>query len=334
MKPQPSNLMTSFSSHKSILPNVVLAGVRKCGTTSVYKWLSDHPDVCHSSEKGTEFLMDRDSLYVNQRANYHEHGLDRYSDCFPNYRGERFVLDATTRYFDQNTARNVLASLNDPPHVVFFLREPADRLLSSYQYNKNNRRIVDPRTTFADYVQGIMQNRVESLLSSDVSDDTGSRRSKCVGDLQHAIRWGQYAEFLTLWRESLGPHRMHVYLYEHMKEEPRSMMCKLAADVGIEPSFYRHYKFTARNRTMHVRSHLLHAMIDNLKWAIPKTTFTRKLRNMYFMLQSSSGDRRLDRKDQQALQQLRSYYRPFNERLASEFELDLSAWTELGEGHR
>ena len=42
-----------------MLPNVAMVGVPKCGTTSVFSYLADHPEVCQSSEKETYFLMDK-----------------------------------------------------------------------------------------------------------------------------------------------------------------------------------------------------------------------------------------------------------------------------------
>ena len=36
--------------------HAIIAGVNKCGTTSVFRYLADHPDVCASSIKETRFF--------------------------------------------------------------------------------------------------------------------------------------------------------------------------------------------------------------------------------------------------------------------------------------
>src|SRR5882672_4560890 len=117
-----------------LVPNVILGGVRKCGTTSVFDWLSAHPRVATSPAKGTEFLMNLDSPYLNRELNYHQHGLAAYERYFRDERHKPIRLDASTRYFDQETARTVLAALDPPPHVIFVLREPAARVLSLFRY--------------------------------------------------------------------------------------------------------------------------------------------------------------------------------------------------------
>jgi hypothetical protein len=42
------------------LPNLVIAGAPKCGTSSLFYWLADHPQACGSTVKETFYLMDEE----------------------------------------------------------------------------------------------------------------------------------------------------------------------------------------------------------------------------------------------------------------------------------
>ena len=72
-----------------MFPNLVVGGAPKCGTSTFFRWLSSHPDVCGSEPKETFFLMDRDSPLLNRDCNVHEHGLQSYGSFFKHHRGER-----------------------------------------------------------------------------------------------------------------------------------------------------------------------------------------------------------------------------------------------------
>src|SRR5688572_5812110 len=44
-----------------MLPNVIIAGAPKCGTSSLFRWLTDHPQVGGSTMKETYFFIDPES---------------------------------------------------------------------------------------------------------------------------------------------------------------------------------------------------------------------------------------------------------------------------------
>ena len=56
------------------LPNLFIIGVPKAGTTTLARWLCDHPDVRGGVEKELRFLMDAGSTQARPDA-YHETGL-------------------------------------------------------------------------------------------------------------------------------------------------------------------------------------------------------------------------------------------------------------------
>jgi len=306
-----------------IVPNVVLAGVRKCGTTSVFEWLSAHPTVATSPAKGTEFLMDRDSPYFNPRSNYHQHGLAGYSAYFRDQRDKQVRLDATTRYLDQNTARSVLAQLDPQPHVVFVLREPAGRLFSLFRYEKNNRRRIAPHARFTDFVQALSDERVVVPASARPELDTEQQREwhDMVAEFAHS----RYVEYLLPWKALFRPDRLHVYLLENLERDARCFMETLARDIGIDPEFYRGRRLVVRNRSVDVRSPAIHHVVRRLAPVMPRNRVTRALYGQYLRLQDS-GTARVTAEEREALTQLRSHYRPYNERLAHEFALDLAPW--------
>ena|ERR1051325_529510 len=77
---------------QSNLPNFIIAGVNKSGTTSVFQYLHGHPQVCCSLDKETGYFL---PLRYNQSLEpiriYHE----QFADC----NNKKIITEATPGYF-------------------------------------------------------------------------------------------------------------------------------------------------------------------------------------------------------------------------------------------
>src|SRR5690606_14876560 len=86
-------------------------------------------------------------------------GWAGYADQFP-VDVARFPvrMEATTHYLYQRTALEALSELEDC-RVCVVLREPAARVLSSFQYTQNNLARIAPEVTFDEYVDAVLAGR-------------------------------------------------------------------------------------------------------------------------------------------------------------------------------
>lgn len=107
----------------NILPNFLICGAAKCGTTALYNYLDSHPDVLMSSPKEPKFFHE----------NY-DRGLDWYKKCFAAYDGESAVGEASVQTMtNPKSARRIKETL-DSPKLIFILRNPIERAYSHYHY--------------------------------------------------------------------------------------------------------------------------------------------------------------------------------------------------------
>ena len=178
------------------LPNLVIAGAPKCGTTSLFEWLVDHPQVCGSSVKETRYFVDRGARWLNPRANFHDHGLDGYEAYFRHCDGARskLIVEGTPVYLYQATAPPALASIEPRPQLLFILRRPSDRVYSVYN-SARNEASLPPGLTFSDYVADRMHRRGDG----DEVDDS--------------IERSQYIDHLTNWLSCFPRSSIHFVLF-------------------------------------------------------------------------------------------------------------------------
>ena len=302
------------------LPNVVIIAAPKCGTGSLFAWLTAHPDVCGSSPKEARYLLDREESTFKPHSNYHDHGLEGYRSYFRGCAAAsaRFIVEATPNYLYQRTALDVLSSFDPRPQIVLNLRRPSERLYSVYQFGRNNRAIIDPSVTFRDFVAMLR-------LENDDPAKPEYARDK--------LERTRYAEYLGRWREVFP--QIHVFLFERMREDPDAYMHDVATRIGVDPTFYDGYEFPKKNPTVQLRSTRLHRARKALARfkpgrLIPDGPLTRFLRTRFRRSYRSMNTRGLGYQktddDRAVLAELDREFESYNARLARDFGLDLSVW--------
>ena len=105
------------------LPNALIVGAAKSGTSSLYAWLAQHPGVCVPATKELRFF-----------DNQWQRGRRWYAACFEPERGQSVVLEATPNYFPHPLAPERVRSLLPDARLIFLLREPVSRAYSHHQY--------------------------------------------------------------------------------------------------------------------------------------------------------------------------------------------------------
>jgi hypothetical protein len=163
------------------LPNAVIIGFMKCGTTMLYEWLSAHPDVIFSAVKEVHFFG----------SNYRR-GLGRYRSYFPlleNFSGARCVLEAAPAY-SQHASRVARRMHQHLPssRLIMMLRDPVKRAISHYGHRIS---------------KGLKKRSIEEALISAEGPKPGSRnfykaRGLYAEKLSAFLRYYERSQLLAL----------------------------------------------------------------------------------------------------------------------------------------
>lgn len=114
-----------LTNKKRKLPDFLIVGGQRCGTTSMYNYLIQHPDIEPAFIKETHFF-DR---------NYHR-GLGWYRSFFPviSESDAKITGEATPYYlYDPHVPKRV-AAVVPSVKLIILLRNPTDRAYSHYQF--------------------------------------------------------------------------------------------------------------------------------------------------------------------------------------------------------
>ena len=112
-------------SSKGCLPSFLIIGAGKAGTSSLYYYLQDHPHVQKARQKQVQFFDHQWSR-----------GLPWYLSHFPRRMPEGHVTgEASPGYIVYSRVPALVLSATPQARIIALVREPIDRLWSSYHYN-------------------------------------------------------------------------------------------------------------------------------------------------------------------------------------------------------
>jgi hypothetical protein len=127
---------------------LLIPGVMKCGTSSLFQSLAEHPNVCPSLQKEPEFF-----------SRHQSHGMDlsEYLDAFdPDPDIHRILLDGSSGYAKpyEEAVPQRIRDYGIDPIVVFALRNPFDRIVSQMNHRRhyhNDGDLTDYVISLSDY---------------------------------------------------------------------------------------------------------------------------------------------------------------------------------------
>jgi hypothetical protein len=229
------------------LPNLLVVGVPKAGTGSLFAYLTQHPEICGSDEKEVGYF----NFFNPQRRQGPPPPLDEYrrhfARCEPvggsaggRHGGRpRYAMEATPTY--SYGGRPVIGAIRDTlpgVKVVLSLRDPVARLWSAYTFQRELGNIAELRT-FGAYLAACEQR------SRDGSD-------LVPRDHLHGLYIGYYADYVPLWLDAFGDD-LRVVFAEDLAADPGTVVSGLFGWLGLAAPAGG-LDLARRNRTHHPRS--------------------------------------------------------------------------------
>jgi hypothetical protein len=180
------------------LPDFLIIGAPKCGTSWMARTLSDHPGVCMPKDEIQFFTDEWDK------------GWDWYLKLFEAARpGQLLGENSNTYLTDPAALPRILAAVPDVK-LICSLRHPVERAYSSYGMQ------VD---------RGRANGDIERYM-----DPGRSPRP-------HILTNGLYARMLKPYFDAFGPDRILVTLFDELRADPGALYGRVTGWLGVDPSF-------------------------------------------------------------------------------------------------
>lgn len=199
------------------LPDFLIIGVQKGGTTSLYDYLCQHARVSPAAGKGLHFF-----------EAHHGRGRWWYRSRFP-IRGDDLSGEATPDYMDNPYVPARAAALVPDVKLIAVLRDPTDRALSHYFHNRARGR--EPLS-----LHDALDAEEERLAAERASmgDDDAQDRGNAHRHFGYRRR-GEYASHLRRWLAHFPREQLLILRSEDLFTEPAGVVRRTTDFLGLPP---------------------------------------------------------------------------------------------------
>jgi hypothetical protein len=179
------------------LPDFLIIGAAKAGTTTLFQYLARHPDVFLSTPKEPDFFSD-DTVFAR--------GEDWYRGLFADAAPTQLCGEASTSYtfwpHTPDVPGRLAAVVGPDVRLVYLMRHPVERALSHYAMEKHALRGAS-----------FEERMAETDLYFDV---------------------GRYPEQLARYLEHFPSSSFHFVLFEDLVADPRPVVAGVLDALGLE----------------------------------------------------------------------------------------------------
>lgn len=223
-----------------VLPDFLVIGAQRCGTSSLYKYLGQHPCVAPPLRKEIDYFSRR---YGNGLAWYRSHFAVRLRTDYARLARNRNLLsfEATPDYLLHPLAPTRAAELLPSARIIVLLRDPVERAHSHYQHMV---RLGFESLSFTDAIEREpvrLGGELERILEEPLYDSRNLR-------LFSYVTRGMYAEQIERWMAHFPPEQILVLRSERLYGEPVTTYHGALDFLGLprwQPAVFRNYSYRA-----------------------------------------------------------------------------------------
>lgn len=208
-----------------VMPNFLIIGAAKAGTTALYYYLKQHPQIYMSPVKETNFFA-----LEGEKLNFRGPGdheainsfsitdLESYLLQFQEVSNEIAIGEASPLYLYSPKAPERIKFYIPNAKLIAILRNPVERAYASFLHL-----IRDGRESFTDFTQALQEE--EARIQNNWEH------------IWHYKQMGFYYNQLKRYYDTFAPGQIKVYLYEDFKTRPVSVLQDIFRFLGVDDTF-------------------------------------------------------------------------------------------------
>lgn len=246
------------------VPNFIIIGAAKSGTTALYHYLEQHPQIYMSPKKETNFFaLEAEKLYFPdapqvKRTQKPIDNITAYCDLFRGVADETAVGEASPWYLYHPGVPERIQHYLPDAKLIAILRNPVER---AYSHFLNS--VRDGAEPFTDFAQALQEEEVR------------------VHNNLEPLRWhyqqmGFYYVQVKRYFETFDRNQIRIYLYDDLKDGPTGLLQDifqyLAVDDTFAPNMSTRFNMSGfpKSQALHTFLKKKHPIKSVLKPFLPK----------------------------------------------------------------
>tara|TARA_Y100001934_G_scaffold154029_1_gene184623 strand:+ start:864 stop:1739 length:876 start_codon:yes stop_codon:yes gene_type:complete len=189
------------------LPNFLIVGEIKAGTSSVYEYCAAHPQIFMSPVKETRF-------FSHEKGHFGRHGrittLEEYADLFDGVTDETAIGEASPQYIHSLNAAQRIRQLLPDVKLIASIRNPVDRI-------------------YSEYVMSVRAREEEREFIEMFREDSKSG----AWAIESSFPYANLKRYYDLFDAS----QIKVVLFDNLKAQPETVVAEIFEFLGVDSAF-------------------------------------------------------------------------------------------------
>ncbi|NET04130.1 MAG: sulfotransferase domain-containing protein [Symploca sp. SIO2B6] len=219
------------------MPNFLIIGAMKSGTTTLYDSLNAHPQIYMSRLKEPHFFS------YDGKENYPITNLEDYQALFQGVSNETAIGEASTTYLFNSKAVERIKHYIPQVKLIAILRDPAERAYSLYlmRYRANQLKTQISDHEILDYFAQLVQKGSGGPLSN------------------------RYCASLKRYLSMFDREQIKICFYQDLKSDPNSLLQDIYKFLGVDEQLLINQPIKRSNTGGIPSNKILHTSLENLK---------------------------------------------------------------------
>lgn len=210
--------------------NAFLVGAQKAATTSLYDWISQHPEICAPMSMKDFPYFAKDDFYAQGSSVL----TQEYEKCKDEVNINTFLQGSVSYMFYPYSIKRIF-EYNPESKLILVLRNPKDRAISAHRYFVKMQKETEP-------FEKAIELEDERMQSNDF---------RIKSDLAY-LNHGLYGQQLQHIYNIFPRNQVLVLLYDDLKIRPEEITRKAYSFLGVSVDFIP--EFVVKNKTGTIRS--------------------------------------------------------------------------------
>lgn len=190
------------------LPNFLIIGAPKAGSTSLWEYVRQHPDVFPTKQKEPHYFWTYKHSLPGKTVT-----LEAYQALFEGSGAYKAVGEASPGYLADENAPHEIRKLIPDVNLIAILRDPCARAFSGFMMHR------------------MRQDEPEERFLGAIAADAGRKAAERINYIENGLYYKQLSRYLSIF----PAEQLKVVLNEDLKAKPKEVLQEVFTFLGVDP---------------------------------------------------------------------------------------------------
>lgn len=238
------------------IPNFLIIGAARSGTTTLYEWLREHPNIYLPIPK-------RPEPHFFLKTQEYQKGFDYYVDrYFSNWEGQKAVGEVSTSYIYQSFAAHRIKNNLPDVKIIAILRHPVERAYSNYLHTVNSGLET---LSFEDAIKYELERTSNpfKFLPDHVKVETNDPNFWLEVQPYAYVNRGFYFNQLEIFYKLFLKSNIFVCLFDELVQDSDSLVKKLYHFLDVDERFIPQSIYKVFNGSLNKKKYVINQEIQD-----------------------------------------------------------------------